>query len=448
MDAGLFAQLVASIQQGKLVIFCGAGLSMGLPSTVPSAGVLTGQIIADYNLRGLPALPPAATVNLETLSEHLFANGYQTLFVRDLVRWRPFKRDPNAGHQAVADFLTSSAVRFAVTTNFDELVEVAATELGENAFNYAVDSNSANINHGHNTYLKIHGCVRDPDHTLWCHGQLNRPAPVSTANQTIRDRIASSTGWLQANLPEKDIIFVGFWSDWIYLNDVFANYFHAVHGSMVVLVDPQPAAALEAKAPALWAWAQANGNFHHVPEYGNDFLNELRAGFSKNVLERVLLSAVPGFNIARAGVPVPPTDFNGVLIDDLYALRRDVGGVPSGQIPKYFQPDGSMHAVGRTHLLLRHAGATLTGSRYIRGGNRFRVVNGRTKLISQIKQEFSAEAPAPPSTYDEIVVCAGGSDDGGVPSHIIRGGTPPTVVRAGTVARWISYEKATDEGLF
>ena len=448
MNAGLLAQLVSSIQQGKLVVFCGAGLSMGLPSKVPSAGVLTEQIIAEYNLRGLPPLPPAAVVNLETLSEYLFAAGHQSLFVHHLVNWRPFKRDPNAGHQAVADFLTSSAVRFAVTTNFDELVEVAATNLGENSFNYAVDSATANINHGHNTCLKIHGCVRDPDHTLWCHSQLNSPPPVSAANQKVRDRIESSSGWLQANIPEKDLIFVGFWSDWIYLNDAFANYFHSAHGSMVVLVDPQPAAALTAKAPALWAWAQANGNFHHVPELGNDFLEELRSGFSKNVLERVLLSAVAGFNIARAGVSVPPTDFNGVLIDDLYALRRDVGGVSSRRIPKYSQPDGSMDAVGRTHLLLRHAGATLSGSRYIRGGNRFRVVNGRTKLISQIKQEFSEEPSAPLSSYSEVVVCAGGSDDGGVPSHIIRGGTPPTVVRSGTAARWISLEKATDEGLF
>jgi len=183
---------------------------MGLPSTVPSAGVLTEQIIAEYNLRGLPPIPSTATVNLETLSEYLFAGGHQTLFVRNLIHWRPFKRDPNAGHQAIADFLTSSAVRFAVTTNFDELVEVAATDLGEDAFNYAVDSDTANINHGHNTYLKIHGCVRDPDHTLWCHSQLNGPAPVSAANQKVRNRITSSSGWLQANLPEKDIMFVGF----------------------------------------------------------------------------------------------------------------------------------------------------------------------------------------------------------------------------------------------
>ena len=133
----------------------------------------------------------------------------------------------------------------------------------------------------------------------------------------------SASGWLRANLPEKDLIFIGFWSDWTYLNDTFANYFNSVHGSMVILVDPQDDAALMAKAPALWAWASVNANFHHVPETGNEFLEELRSAFSKNLLERVLRAAATGFNAMRPGVPVPATDFNGMSLDDLYAFRRD-----------------------------------------------------------------------------------------------------------------------------
>jgi hypothetical protein len=106
-----------------------------------------------------------------------------------------------------------------------------------------------------------------------------------------------------------------------------------------------------------------------------------------------------------------------------------------------------MDAVGRAHLLLRSSGATRNGARYIKGGDRFRVVNGKTRLISQIKQDFAGEPPAPPSLFNEIIVCAGGSDDGGVPSHIVRGGTMPTVVRAGTSAQWISLDKAVADGM-
>ena len=420
---------------------------MGAPSKVPSAAVLTQQIIDEYTKRALPPLPAPAKLNLETLSEYLFGNGNQSLFVRDLVKWRPFRRHPNIGHRAVADFLTSQAVQFGVTTNFDELVELAAMDLGEDSFVPSLNSNDANVDHGHRAYLKIHGCVRDPDHTLWCRSQLDGAPPVTPANQELRARLTSSRGWLEANLPEKDLVFLGFWSDWSYLNDLFASYFHSVHGCLVVLVDPQSDADLSAKAPDLWNWANASAEFRHLPEKGDDFLAELRIRFSKNLLERVLLSAATGFSQMKSGAAVPSTAFDGVSVDDLYAFRRDTGGVSSIRIPRYSRPDPSMDAVGRTHLLLRHAGATLDGSCYLKDGNKVRIINGRTKLISQIRQDFSEEPPVPVPLDSDIVICAGGSEDGGVPSHIVRGSTMPTVVRSGTGARWISLETALAEGL-
>ena len=56
MDAALLVRLVSSMQQRELVIFCGAGLSLGSPSKVPSVATLTQQIIREYNLRAFP--PP------------------------------------------------------------------------------------------------------------------------------------------------------------------------------------------------------------------------------------------------------------------------------------------------------------------------------------------------------------------------------------------------------
>ena len=132
----------------------------------------------------------------------------------------------------------------------------------------------------------------------------------------------------------------------------------------------------------------------------------------------------------------------------MHFRARDVGGVSRVRIPKYSEPDPSMNAVGRAHLLLRHAGATISGSQYISSDHKkIRIVNGKTKLLSQIRQEFSEEPPLPATLEDDIVICAGGSEDGGVPSHIVRGSTTPTVVRSGTSARWISLEAAIDEGL-
>ena len=76
-----------------------------LPSSVPSAAVLTQQIVEEYTARALPTLPDPPKANFESLSEYLFGGGNQSLFVRDLVQWRPFRRNPNAGASCCRGFL-------------------------------------------------------------------------------------------------------------------------------------------------------------------------------------------------------------------------------------------------------------------------------------------------------------------------------------------------------
>lgn len=447
MDATI-ERLIVAIQQRQLVVFCGAGISLASPSSVPTAAGLTATCIAAYNTRALPALPAAATATLDALTEHLFSTGMQSLFVRDLVQWRPFHRSFNSQHEAIADLLTSGAVVFGLTTNFDVLIEAGAMHLGEDSFAAALDANRANIPREHKPFVKLHGCARDQDHTLWCRSQLDAGPPVSEANQTIRERLDSLKAWLVANLREKTVLFVGFWSDWSYLGSVLAESVNAVHIPLVVLVDPQSDAQLAAKAPELWAWARTNTEFVHLPVGGEVFLNRLREMFSKNLLSRVLLEAANGFRATKAGAPIPPTDFAALSISDLYSMRRDVGGVPSTRIPRYAQPDAAMDAAGRAHLMLRHAGARLDGARYVNAaGQRIRVVNGKTKLLNQVRSEFSEETSYVAGVDDDIVICAGGTDDGGTPPHISRGSTSPTVVRPVSTAEWITLESALTRGL-
>jgi hypothetical protein len=148
MDATI-NRLVVSIQQRQLVVFCGAGISMEPPSSVPTAAGLAAQCIAEYNTRGLPVLPAGATASLESLTEHLFAAGLQSFFVRDLVAWRSFGRNPNGQHDAITDLLTAGAADFDVTTNFDELIEASAKDLGADRFDSAIDENQANVPREH-----------------------------------------------------------------------------------------------------------------------------------------------------------------------------------------------------------------------------------------------------------------------------------------------------------
>jgi hypothetical protein len=254
---------------------------------------------------------------------------------------------------------------------------------------------------------------------------------------------------MTANLPEKTVLFVGFWTDWSYLGSVLAESVNSVHIPLVVLIDPQSGANLAAKAPELWHWATSNAEFVHIPIGGEIFLPRLRKAFSENLLTRVLREAAGGFGATKPGAPMPPVNFDGLTVDDLYSLRRDVYGVPSTRIPRYAHPDGSMDAVGRAHLLLRHSGATLEGPRYLTGkGQRIRVVNGRTKLVNKVKSDFADEVSSVGGVDEDIVVCAGGSDDAGTHPHIFKGSGAPTVVRPGSNAEWITLENAVTSGLF
>jgi hypothetical protein len=435
-------KLLAAIIQQQLVVFCGAGISMAPPSCLPAAAKLTEQCVAAYNLLGLPVIPLAFRTDLETLTGYLFARGHQDLFVKRIVNWGPFRRNPNASHRAIADLLSTSALRFGLTTNFDDLVEQSAQELGEENFLPAFDSADANIQNAHAPFIKLHGSVTDRDRTLWCRSQIATPGEVSPANQEIRDRILSITGYLGANLAEKSLLFVGFWTDWSYLNEVLEQAVKAYHLALVVLVDPSPEEVLKSKAPKLWQWAEKSTKFIHVPLRAEKFLPAFRDAFSKNLLTRILKEAEPGFIAQTQLKEIPPIDFESCTSEDLFSLRQDAFCTPSSRIPRFREPDGSTDAFGRTHLLLRKGGAILEGSIYRnKNGMKIRIVNGRTKQLSQVKSEFE-NSPPRGGPSEDLVICAGATDDGGAPANIKKAGAQSTIVRPASTAEWMTLDEA------
>ena len=67
-------------------------------------------------------------------------------------------------------------------------------------------------------------------------------------------------------LPGKDLLVVGFWTDWGYLNDVIANALNVNPFGSVTVVDPKASADLQATAPTLWArLTGGTAHFQHVP---------------------------------------------------------------------------------------------------------------------------------------------------------------------------------------
>jgi SIR2-like protein len=438
--------LLASIQQDKLVFLCGAGLSMAAPTCGPSAVQLAEQCADEYDRRMLQIrLPAEARHDLGELAEFLLSLNRMDFFINKLVKWELFCGDPNSGHTAVADFVTCGGCFSVITTNFDRMIEEAAVRMGEKALLGALDGNEANnYARGYRPILKIHGCCSQPDYTLWCNGQLDaaRRDPLSAK---IQERLLSSRTWMQGILPNRDLVLVGFWSDWKYLNGVLLDSVKGIHPSKVLLVDPAADAELRAKAPDLWAWAAGFGpRFEHVREGAEVFLRELREIFSRSILSRVLKAAAEIAPGACRDFAVVKNALASLDSNALYALRRDFAGAPSGRVAKWKEPEDSMHSVGKVHLTMLSSGATLDGSSYVTdSGKRVRVINGCTLPMSKVREKYFAEPTK--ATPDDYVICAASESSAGYP-NIVRPASP-SIVRPGSTGEWLTEKEAIDRGI-
>lgn len=428
-------RLLGSIAAGRLVLLCGAGLSMGPPSNLPSAASVSERCFDRYAGVVGHDLPDGLRDNLELLAEHFSQNGQlSTLFLDAIVPWDAFVAPFNAGHAAVADFLLCGAAASAITTNYDRLVEDAASRMGAYMV-AALDNDEANRTTTHGPLLKPHGCASiDRRNTVWAPSQLD--------HGVMAGRIASSQNWMRAHLREKDLLIIGFWSDWSYLNRIVANALVDAAPASITLVAPDETADLAAKAPQLWDVAHGPGvNFYHERAYGEAFLTELRGGFSRAWLGQMLrsargtLQALTGTQPAAGLFEVAETD-----PDVLYSRRRDAeGSSPDAPARRKAPPDGPV--LGLFHLLLRQAGAVESGTSYEFAGRRVRVVNGSNMILSTMRDRFKE----PPSVQpDDIVACVGATSIG-TPGNIVRTGRPRDLMRPSGSSNWLDFESARAE---
>jgi hypothetical protein len=247
---------------------------------------------------------------------------------------------------------------------------------------------------------------------------------------------------MAANLRQKDLLVVGFWSDWDYLNAVLGSILEGIAPLSVTVVDMANEAALRAKAPDLWTLAHGdNVTFTHVQASGADALDALRKAFSNNFLRAVLEAGRTAFEQIIDG-PLDPAwleipDFD---TEVLYGLRRDAEGIPNGKPAMRLQP-GACEILGTFHLMLRRAGAIPTAPGYQFGGRSIRVVNGAASILSQIKARF-VEAPVVAPT--DIVVAAGAINLP-VPANIIRSGQPGSFMRPAAPETWFDLLDARAE---
>lgn len=318
--------------------------------------------------------------------------------------------------------------------NFDTLIEQSAQHR-KIAMRGALNGHEARqFTDDASPLVKFHGChMRNREKTLWTTAQLG--------DADVVDHITTCSNWMKLELPGKDLVVIGFWTDCGYLNDVLADALDVTGFSSVTVINPEPTAALQTKAPTLWArLSGGTANFKHIQASGADALPELRAAFSKVWLKKFYPLGKPMLEAdGKTYAAIEPD----MTREDLYKSRCDAEGRPYNQAAKTKAPPSSAAAAAFFHLLLLQAHAARSGSFYEVGGKRVRVVQGSGELLNTVRERYRE----PPALLEpDVVVCAGAVDSG-APGKIIPSGVGASILRphAGGGARWMTSEQARGE---
>jgi hypothetical protein len=432
ISAALKTKLLGAIDTDTLVFLCGAGLSMPSPSFLPSAARVA-EICYDKWVAN-EALAADLRYDVDKLAGHFHAtNDFESIFI-PLVPWNDLCGAPNKGHAAVADLLVSRAAHAALSANFDTMIERWAEQhkvamqgalTGQEATNFATD---------YGPLLKFHGCMkRGRSATLWTKAQLAEPA--------VQARIQSCSHWMNLHLPGRHLVVVGFWTDWGYLNDVLADAFAITNALSVTVIDPTPSVELKAKAAQLWdKLTTLSAAFEHIPESGDEILEELRVAYSRSWARRFYALGQP--LAAASGIAHVPSP-DGLACDDLYNLRRDVEGAPYTRAATLKAPPVDAAEAAFAHIELGNDGAVQAGAWLAHGGRTVRIVNGAGRGLSDIRE---AHKEPPTLVEPDIVLCAGAVDLG-VPARLIATGKGASIVSPapGGGAKWLTRLDARTE---
>jgi hypothetical protein len=404
---------------------------MAAPSRLPSALEVARRCF-DRHQAIRPDLPVVLRDDLEGLANYFLDRDLLLMyFVTTLVPWTDVvAREPNVGHEAVADFLLTGAARFAVTTNFDWLIETAGWhKLGEDLQASLTGAEAVQHEQRHSPLLKLHGCGnRNRQATIWTRRQLGAD-PIRTTLMNARE-------WLAVNLQQKDLVVIGFWTDWAYLITVLEESLVAAGSASVLVVNPDEAASLQAKAPRLWDLLSSTGApFRHERMSAEVFLEELREAFSRRYLRQLLAMGEPQY-VAAFGAP-PGGDW--LTGDDtpreaLYDRRRDAEGRRVGRAARRREPTVDAQGFAFFLLALRRAGGQPEGPFFRLADKLVRVINCAGAWLAEIQREYAHE---PAGVLQADIIACVGAQNIGVPSSIVRGATPASTVRAGLRGEWL-----------
>lgn len=428
------AKALDAMLAGRLALLCGAGLSMAAPSSLPSAAMVAWNAKQKYDATYGADRDPLPE-SIDNQAEFFFQRGeLATVYLRTYIDHDVFAAEPNSGHFATADLLLTGAITTAVSTNVDTLIETAGNmlfgQIGAGVSRRRVAALPSDVA----PLLKIHGCWSDPAGTVWAAGQADV--------DPIKTRIEESAQWLTDRLLDRDLVIVGYWTDWDYLNQVLEISLGAVNPSRVIVVDPCETVSFSAKAPALFALGQrASQEFCHVRSSGDAFLDKLRVNFSRAFIRRVLHSGAVSYTAQTRGNPdkawLEPASTDAEV---LWRIRRDLEGRNPNEPAKARTPIEEP-LLGMTLLQLRARGAVADGSYWNLGGRRVRVLRTANRPLHEVEAAFTRETA--PVVAPDYVIAVGAEALPLLPS-IARGSGTGSITR-GATGRWLSRTDAVAE---
>jgi hypothetical protein len=405
---------------------------MPQPTSLPSA-VQVSRICYDKWLPNDTTLNPSFRDNVDLLAGHFHVRGdFKGIFIK-LVPWDELVGTPNKGHAAIADLLITRAAHAAVSANFDPAIEHWAQERKVFLRGALTGQEAVSFSAMTSPLLKFHGCMqRDQDQTLWTQRQLT--------DAIIQFRVQSCKEWMTLNLPGRDLVVVGFWTDWGYLNDVLANAFTIANARSVTVIDPTSLAELQNKAPTLWSKLTGLSlTFEHVQGSADDALEELRTAYSR-AWARKYYAGGTGMVQSSGGSVSVTAPFDTLRVEDLYNLRRDAEGRPYTRAATQSAPAVETRQAAYIYALLLNAGARQEGAWLKHDDKLIRIVNGAGQGLADVRESYK-EPPSLPQS--EIVVCAGATNLG-VPGRVIASGVGASTIRPspGGGASWLTLDEA------
>jgi hypothetical protein len=429
VEAGIKIAIDA-LENGRLALICGAGLSMDPPSNIPSAQSLADVAKEKYDATYGAERPPLPTP-IEDQAAFFYAEGnLADYYLRTLIGRHAFSAEPNAGHYAVADLLLTSAADIAISTNVDRLIETAGVRLGGHIESVIDRDRAAAAPPNTSVLFKLHGCWDvEPANTLWCTEQL--------ADHPLDVRIPEAAQWLTNRLLDRDLVVVGYFTHWEHLSSVLAQALQAVHPARLVIVDPADAAWLQEKAPEFYAIGAHAQQFSHVQQTGGKFLDELRQAFSRSYIRKVLYAGRQAYDDL---VGTPPEEAwlepGAAENKDLWRVRRDLEGCMPND-PAITKAPANEPLIGLTLLRLRALGATWKRYFLELGDTAIRVFRGFGQPLYVLEARFArSTAPVIPET-----IIAVGAVDRPLRPNVARTATERSITR-GTGRRWITLERA------